>query len=279
LESQLRISSDQRWASTSIKFQHALFELKIHHIQRLQLLVERYVTEVAAHTTAIERRNSNTSNRHDMTDLSRARANKKRLLKASLQELQYWHSVYHDPMMPMPEEMRYAALGLSVEVLCDAPLPWSSKEWFIPSRVKYEQQYLRAQEEMSILKREARDAVEYHEHHLKQCAHVIGALNERIQVAKEVGPAFQAQAESLFLPGAVHLTYVPQAKSCLMQRFLRGEMALVIQKKRWFTERLAEIQAVRLSFEEIGGGSGVGAGVVCSAAATEATAALGGACS
>ena len=218
------------------------------------------MTEVAAHTTAIERRNSNTSNRHDMTDLSRARANKKRLLKASLQELQYWHSVYHDPMMPMPEEMRYAALGLSVEVLCDAPLPWSSKEWFIPSRVKYEQQYLRAQEEMSILKREARDAVEYHEHHLKQCAHVIGALNERIQVAKEVGPAFQAQAESLFLPGAVHLTYVPQAKSCLMQRFLRGEMALVIQKKRWFTERLAEIQAVRLSFEEIGGGSGVGAG-------------------
>ena len=234
-----RGQTHQRWQPDSPAYQHAFRELRVHHVLRLQLMIEKQAGGIKALTSALDRRHSSASNRHDMTRLTTNRSKKKAALRAAVLDLRFWHSVGQDPLPGTP----YDAESLDVDDLCEQGLPWVAQEWSIPTELVQQQHYFRAIEEQQIIKREADDAEAFYSHYVRQCKIVQEASAEQCMQI-ESSQEMQAFGEQSFLPGAQHLQYSQVAQKRLLLQLSRGKMSLIDEKMAWCAARLFEMEGV-----------------------------------
>lgn len=238
IEEQLRIR--RRWLPTDAPFKHAQYELKVHHVQKLQVSVEKLAGAVNLYSSALERRNSNARSRHDVTSLTRTRAKKKDALRRAIQELKSWHRFPHERLLPVA--LQYDAESLDADAVCDLGFPWVAKEWLVPDVCLQQQLCFRAIEEKEIIKREANDAKEFYGHFVKQCRDM--SLQLQAQVEQAATGQLQPLLHKCFLPRAVHYSFTHSSQSKLVQQFLKGELSMLSKKESWYQARLDEMESL-----------------------------------
>lgn len=140
-----------RWQPTDMLYQQILAQP--HHVERLQLQVKDLASTVLKHTEVIQKCVAS-NNRREVHQYSKHKSSKLEKLGIVIEELQSWHGVLCTVWLPS-----YIAAQLSVQSALQG-VPWAM-HWRISEVDHARQRFLRACEEMVLVKRESDAEMNY----------------------------------------------------------------------------------------------------------------------
>jgi len=135
----------------------------------------------------------------EITKLSKTKSTKRGQLSKLLDELKYWLQLPCSAWLPS-----YDASLLDVDSVL-ASLP-RAVHWRISVADAAKQRFLRAREEMVLMKREIESAKEYYSHFISECERTANVLHHKQEMALEVMGG-TAELEGEFLLVAMQFIY------------------------------------------------------------------------